>query len=161
MPDSAYLIPLLIKALFVVTGVVFGDSPVRIPQTYFFMAFFVPSFVLMISVVVYFIAYFLLIGVVAAVLNGFAAVRTVPLVIKIASAIVVAAVAYAAGKFLRKMAGKGDVINLKRLEKSHTESFGEKAVSIGFLNSVGLRTPVGFGVSERVFERYARRNGIG
>ncbi len=124
------------------------------------MAFFVPSFVLVITVLIYFIAYFAIAAAVALAMSAFAPLAVLPLAVKVAvppAAAVLLILVY--GKLARRRP-RGLTAPLHRLDASCVESYGGKAASLGVLRRAGLRVPFGYAVSERFFAKFIRRNKI-
>lgn len=136
------------------------DTPANPFSVYFFMAFFVPSFVLVISVILYFLAYFIIAAAVGLALNALSILAPLPPSARVAVAFAFAGAALALYARSRRRKPRGLIAPLRRIDDSRRALYGDKAASLGELCRAGLRVPFGYAVSARLFERFARRNKI-
>ncbi|MEW6202676.1 MAG: PEP/pyruvate-binding domain-containing protein [bacterium] len=137
---------------------VFNKLP--LPETYFFLAFFVPSFVLVVSALFYFLIYFALVTAVAALLNALSILQTLPLYLKITIALTVVGIGFTTVKHLQKRQPRGLTAKLSRLSSQQHDLYGGKAASLGELARAKLPIPYGFAVSCKLFEHFTRHNRI-
>mgnify|MGYP001164518994 CR=1 FL=1 len=154
------LISLIIGHLlrFVITDT--GGIFIPAPAAYFFIAFFVPSFVLIVTVLLYFLAYFVVFAGAAVVMGWLEVFAPIPPVLRIVLALAIAAAAIPAVRWLKKRKPRGPVCELARLREPDAGRFGVKAVSLGEISAAGLCVPFGFGVSSELFERFRKTNSI-
>jgi len=141
-------------------GMVPGGISVPEPSLYFFMVFFVPSFIVVITVLLYFLVYFMVAVLTGLVLNLFPGLASLPAAVKAFIAMVVGAVAVYAGRAYSRWKPKRPIVSLRKMPADAPGEYGNKAVSLAEIVSAGLRVPPGYGVSFRLFERYAAKNSI-
>ncbi len=124
------------------------------------MAFFVPSFVLVVTVLIYFLAYFAVAAGVALVISAYVPLAGLPPAAKAAIPPAAAVLSVLAYRALSRRRPRGLAAPLHRLDASCADRYGGKAVSLGALRRAGLRVPFGYAVSERLFVKFIKRNKI-